>query len=607
MDCDCAFEDISTISSFCGNNPNVTLFMSLVDLMLRTSCRIADPCRRTSGKFKSMPTEFDFIIAGGGVAGSVVAARLSENPKWKVLLLEAGPEEPTTTGVPAFAVSAIGTSLDWGFKTQPQNGACLSSGGSCYWPRGKMLGGTGSMTGMMYMRGNREIYDSWARQGNVGWSYLECLPFFKKSETNKNPESVEMNYHGTKGPLVVQKFPYQPKFIDDLIKAGKEIGYRNGDLNGANQTGIAVAQVMVDGGIRASTPRMYLRPASKRKNLMVSVNSRVTRIIIDRLSKRATGVEYIDSTGVLRKVNAKKEVILSAGAVGSPHLLLLSGVGPAKDLSRHNITVIHDLPKVGQNLHNHVSINVKFLIKDNNKRMLTMNAIKEYVNNGTGPLSSTGLTQTTAFLKSKYATNGIPDLQVFFDGFSASCSSSGIADECNDGSFTENCGDREINARPTNVMTQSKGYLTLKSGDPMDYPLIYPNYLSEQRDVDILVEGIKLMINITKTDALKKWNIKIKQDIEPKCKHLEFTSDQYWECVIRTNTGPENHPAGSCKMGPFSEDAVVDPELRVHGIPNLRVIDASIFPYVPNSNPIAAIVMVAEKGSHMIRGAWKSC
>ncbi|CAH1392723.1 unnamed protein product [Nezara viridula] len=598
MSCQCSFDDTSYLSTYCGTAANITVLMSLVDIMLRSNCRIADPCRRATPFAFYRPEEYDFIVVGGGVAGPVVASRLSENYNWKVLLLEAGPEEPTTTSVPAFSVSAIGTKLDWGFRTQPQKGACLNSGGVCYWPRGKMMGGTGSMTGMMYTRGNKDIYNGWAKNGNVGWSYEECLPFFKMSETNKNPDIIEKEYHGTDGPLVVQQFPYQPQFAEDLLRAGEEIGYRVGDLNGFNQTGINVAQMMVEDGIRSNTPRVYLRPHHNRKNLVIKINSRVTRVLINEQSKRAEGVEFIDIDGTIKWVRAKKEVILSAGAVGSPHLLLLSGVGPKEDLEKHNITVIQNL-KVGQNLHNHVSVPVSIVGRSAySDKMKSKSVLREYLDNGTGPMSCTGLTQVTAFLKSKYAGH-MPDLQVFFDGFLAGCSL--FAKEGNEGDDDEVL---HLNARPTNILTLSKGYLTLKSNDPLDYPLIYSNYLTEERDVDILVDGIKKTIQITQTNALKHWNLKLDPTPKEKCAHLPFETDEYWKCVIRWYTGPENHPAGSCKMGPSATDAVVDPELRVHGIPNMRVIDASIFPYAPNSNPIAAIIMVAEKGSYMIQSAW---
>nr|XP_024217684.1 glucose dehydrogenase [FAD, quinone]-like [Halyomorpha halys] len=461
-----------------------------------------------------------------------------------------------------------------------------------------MLGGTGAMTGMTYMRGHKDIFNGWAKNGNGGWSYEACLPFFKKSENNKNPDIIEKEYHGTDGPLVVQQFPYQPQFAEDLLRAVEEIGYRVGDLNGVNQTGISVAQKMVEDGVRSSTSRAYLRPHLNRKNLVIKINSRVTRVLINQQSKRAEGVVFIDLDGTIKCVLARKEVILSAGTFGSPHLLLLSGVGPKVELEKLNIKVIQNL-NVGQNLHNHVSVSISIVGHSTNSlRLNSKSVLREYLDNGTGPLSSTGLTQVTGFLKSKY-TGDIPDLQVWFDSFSAGCPLfQKDGNEANDDNVVK------IKARPANVLPRSKGYLTLKSNDPLDYPLIYPNYLAEERDVDILVDGIKTIIQIIETNALKKYNLKVESTPKEKCAHLPFAKDQYWKCLVKWYTETENHSSGTCKMGPSPTDAVVDPELRVHGIPNLRVIDESIFPYGPNSNPIASIVMVAEKGSCMIQRRW---
>ncbi|RZF42118.1 hypothetical protein LSTR_LSTR006711 [Laodelphax striatellus] len=601
--CQCQFDDSSHLANSCGIASNVTLIMSLVDLLIRTNCKMADPCRRASRNLQVNENKFDFIVVGAGVAGSVVASRLSEHAGWKVLLLEAGPEEPTTTSVPAFAVSAIGTQLDWKYRTEPQPSACQANAGVCKWPRGKMVAGTGAMTGMMYTRGHKDLFDNWASDGNTGWSYEECLPYFKKSENNLNPESIDKDFHGKSGPMTVQRFPYQPPLIRDMIKAGESMGYGERDLNGRNQTGFAIAQVMVKDGMRASSARMYLRPAMKRNNLFVKINSHVTRVVIDRWTRRATGVEYRDADGNTHKATAMKEVILSGGAIGSPHVLLLSGVGPRSDLKKLGIPVVKDL-KVGHNLHNHVSIGFSFFINDPNKRMLTMDAVHQYINSRSGPLASTGLTQMTAFLKSKYVKDNIPDLQLFFDGYSASCSHSGRSDECGDGKIGS-CGRRTINARPTNIMTKSKGHLTLKSTDPLEHPAIYPNYLTDQDDVNVLIEGINFMIQMTKSDVLKKWGFELNEKPAKGCEHIKFASNKYWECLIRNHTSPENHQAGTCKMGPVGDpSAVVDPELRVHGITNLRVIDASIFPLVPNANPIASIIMVAEKGADMIKAAW---
>lgn len=241
--CDNTWSDSSFLSGSCGTTGGLALFMSLVDLVIRSQCDVSDPCRRVTGRRSfpagsAHPEELDFIVVGGGVAGSVVAARLSEVPGWTVGLLEAGPEEPSTTSVPAFATAAAGTYLDWQYVTVPQRNACLNTGGLCAWPRGKMLGGTGAMTGMMYSRGHRLVYDAWRDAGIVGWGYDDVLPYFKKSESNRNPELVEREYHGFDGPVTVQQFQHRPDMAESIVQAGAELGYRAGDLNGHNQTGM---------------------------------------------------------------------------------------------------------------------------------------------------------------------------------------------------------------------------------------------------------------------------------------------------------------------------------------------------------------------------------
>ncbi|XP_014239854.1 glucose dehydrogenase [FAD, quinone]-like isoform X1 [Cimex lectularius] len=600
MECNCYFEDSSYLGRSCGTNPNVTLFMSLVDLMLRSSCRIAQPCSRTQPTTNYDTNRFDFIVIGGGVAGSVVASRLSENKNWRVLLVEAGPEEATTTTVPSFSNKAIGTDLDWKYKTVNEREACLSTAGICELPRGKMMGGSGSISGMMYTRGHKEIYNSWARQGNVGWTYFECLQFFKKAEKNLNPEIIDKLYHGTEGPITVQRFTYKPEMTDDIVKAGQILGYSDRDLNGHNQTGFTIAQIMVDNGIIASTPRMYIRNKKRRNNLFISLNSTVQKVLINKQSKKAFGVEIVDDNGKLRVAYAKKEIILSAGAFGSPHILMLSGVGPAESLQKHGIEVIQDL-RVGENLHNHVAVSLNFFIKTNNtQNPLNLNSLNEYLMNHTGPLASTGLTQITGFMHTKYSQY-MPDIQMFFEGFSPSCPS----DNYHHTHFGYSDDKQVITMRPTNILPKSVGYLTLKSSDPNDMPLIQMNYLTNYSDVEVLKEGIKLAIRLSETEPLKKWGIELDKRPQQNCTQFSFGTDAYWECIIKQYTYPENHPGGSCKMGPHaSKGAVVDPELRVHGITNLRVIDASIFPYVPNGNPISAVIMTAEKGSYMIQGAW---
>ncbi|XP_043512691.1 glucose dehydrogenase [FAD, quinone]-like isoform X2 [Frieseomelitta varia] len=593
------------MASKCGVK---TSFTSLFEKLIASTCDLTDPCRRL-GK-EEVPNEwFDFIIVGGGVAGPIIARRLSDNPWWRVLLIEAGPEEPSMTSIPGLAVHAVNSTLDWNFKTEPTEPhptACLETGGVCTWPRGRMMSGTGGMYGMMYTRGHPEVYNSWARSGATGWSYDEIAHYFEQAEDPIDPQilSDKERTVPVPGPMKIQYYPDKPAFADELLKAATELGYRTSRLKEYTQTGFMVAPMTTDNGVRGTTSRNYLRPVHGRTNLRVLINAQVTRVLINQWQNKAYGVELIDKDGYRRIVKADKEVVLSAGAIGSPHILLNSGIGPKEHLTKLGLHVVKDLP-VGRNLHNHVSVAVHFSIRDTAYEPMTMSSVNEYLETRTGPLSSTGLTQVTAFLESSYAVAGVPDIQMFFDGFSPNCPRTGLEFECLNGAIGFCSDRRQIVVRPTTVTVGSRGHLRLRSGDPTSPPLIYPNYFVDTRDLKVLVEGVRKAIELTSTRTMRKWDLRLETGVHPLCTNYHFASDAYWECHVRAATGPENHQSGTCKMGAYDDrTAVVDPELRVRGVSNVRVADASVFPTVPNSNPVGAIMMVAEKAADMITNAW---
>lgn len=595
----CQFQDSTLLRNSCG--AQATLFMTFVEMILQSQLSISDACNRL--KLVEQPEDrYDFIVVGAGISGSVVASRLSEISRWKVLLLEAGSDEPTAAQVPGLSPAAFSrTDFSWNYTTEPQDNACLRAKGICNWPRGKSVGGTGIINGMMYTRGNAKDYDAWAEAGNVGWSYEDVLPYFIKSENNGNPELVEEEYHGFNGLLPVQQLPYQPELAHSIIEAAVELGYPERDVNGRNKSSFAVAQLMYRNGVRVTTASAFLRPFRNRSNLDVTTNARVTKVLIDRRTLRAVGVEYIKNNEFF-KVKARKEIILSAGAINSPQLLLLSGVGPQEDLESLDIKVLADL-SVGRNLHNHVAARVRFSINEYAIRQLSMESLYQYVNFLRGPLASTGLSQLTGFVKSKYAEEDYPDLQIFFSGYSTKCSNTGLIQECENGSM-KNCGRREIAIRPTLVDVRSKGVLKLRSSNPLDHPLLFPNYLTKKQDINILKEGIQFALKMSRTKALKAWGMQAIKQYKG-CENFEYGTDDYWECVIVTHTGAEHHQSGTAKMGPsYDPEAVVDPQLRVYRITSLRVIDASIFPMLPRANPVSSLVMIAEKGSDMIKRTW---
>lgn len=452
--------------------------------------------------------------------------------------------------------------------------------------------------GMMYIRGSPHDFDHWARLGNPGWSYKEVLPYFLKSEDNKQMKIMDAGYHSVGGPLPVSLYPYQPPMVHSIIQAGKELGYPVRDLNGAKFSGFTIAQMTSKNGVRYSLARAFLRTAKNRPNLHIMLNTTVTKVLIEPKKKIAFGVEVFRGDGKTHRILSKKEVILSGGTVNSPQILLVSGIGPKKDLRAVNVPVVHDLPGVGRNLHNHVSFPVYFRVNESlSTPDLNWDAATKYLFHRDGLMSGTGLTQVTAIIHSKLAPpiEDYPDLQFFFNGYWANCAKSGRTDD----------NSRVVSFTPSLTHPRSQGWMKLKSNCPFGHPAIYAKYLSHKADVDALVDGVRIAKRLAGTDALKKYGLRLVQTPVKGCEAHKFDSDDYWECAVRRDTGPENHQAGSCRMGPrVDPEAVVDAQLRVHGVLRLRVVDASIMPLVTSGNTMAPVVMIAEKGSDMIKDQW---
>ncbi|XP_017785104.1 PREDICTED: glucose dehydrogenase [FAD, quinone] [Nicrophorus vespilloides] len=599
MSCNCPVTQPGpTLASTCGGAPFM-LFMGLLEVFLRSQCDLEDPCGRPE-QTPLLP-EYDFIVVGGGSAGAVVASRLSEIPEWRVLLIEAGLDEPTGTQVPSMFLNFIGSDIDWAYQTEPEPEACLAEEGQkCYWPRGKVLGGTSVMNGMMYIRGSRRDFDNWAAMGNEGWSYDDVLPYFLKSEDNKQLDKVDRGYHGTGGPLTVSQFPYHPPLSKALLKAGEEMGYKVRDLNGAFHTGFSIAQTTNKNGSRLSTARAFLRPFKNRRNLHILLNSTVTKVLINQTTKTAYGVELLHN-GRKQVVYTNKEIIVSGGAVNSPQILLLSGIGPSEELRDVNVPAIHELPGVGKNLQNHVAYFVNFFINDTNSSPLNWATAMEYLLFRDGLMSGTGISEVTGLVNTKYNDPNLddPDMQFFFGGFLANCAKTGQVGE----KLDEHS--RSVQIIPAVIHPKSRGYLKLRSDDPTMPPMIYARYYTHPDDIKVMVEGIKIAIAMSETNALKRYGFKLDKTPTAGCEKIPFGSDKYWECSAKQQTGPENHQAGSCKMGPASDPmAVVNDQLQVHGIDRLRVIDASIMPVVTSGNTNAPTIMIAERGSDLIKQRW---
>ncbi|CAK1590623.1 unnamed protein product [Parnassius mnemosyne] len=599
--CDCPMTQPGpTLAATCGGGAFM-LFMGLLEVFLKSQCDLEDPCGRTEFR-QHMDSVYDFIVVGGGSAGSVVAARLSEVPEWRVLLIEAGFDEPTGTQVPSMFLNFVGSSIDWGYHTEPEPAACLGEKESrCYWPRGKVLGGTSVMNGMMYIRGSRKDYDSWAAAGIEGWSYDDVLPYFLKSEDNKQVDEMDPGYHATGGPLTVSQFPYHPPLSYSLVEAGEELGYSARDLNGEKHSGFMIAQTTNRNGSRLSAARAFLRPARRRANLHVLLNATATRLLVDRTTRHAYAVQLRDSFGRMQTVYANNEIILSAGAVASPQLLQLSGVGDPSVLARVGVPLVHKLPAVGRNLHNHVTHFVSFTINDNDTSPLNWATAMEYLLFRDGLMSGTGISEVTGFINTKYAdpAGDNPDIQLFFSGYLADCAKTGMVGE------SRGNGSRTIQMFPAVLHPKSRGRIEIASNDPFAPPKIYANYLTHPDDVKTLIEGIKFAIKLSETKALKKYGFKLDKTPVAGCEKFKFGCDAYWECAVRMQTGPENHQAGSCKMGPRGDPtAVVDHLLQVQGIDRLRVADASVLPAVPSGNTHAPVVMLAERAADFIKQRW---
>ncbi|KAJ8985234.1 hypothetical protein NQ317_018263 [Molorchus minor] len=575
---------------------------------------------------------------GGGSAGAVVASRLSEIPQWKVLLLEAGPDENEISDVPSLAAYLQLSKLDWAYKTEYTGRACLGmKNGQCNWPRGKVLGGSSVLNYMLYVRGNRKDYDHWEALGNPGWNYDNVLRYFIKSEDNRNPYLAKTPYHGKGGLLTVQESPWRTPLVVAFVEAGLEMGYPIRDINGADQAGFMVAQGTIRRGARCSTAKAFLRPIKLRKNIHIGLNAHVTRILINPANMRAFGVEYV-RYGRKQVVLARKEVILSAGAINTPQIMMLSGIGPKRELTKHGIPVLKDLP-VGENLQDHVGMGgLTFrvdppvsIVQD---RFQAFPMTMQYVVNGRGPMTTLGGVEGLAFVNTYLGNRSWPDIQFHMAPASINSDAGvrvrkvlGITDELYNSVYRPISNQDVWTLMPLLLRPRSRGWVRLRNKNPFEAPLINANYFEDPFDVKTLVEGLykkkrlsrrappkpsvfpgaKIAINISEAEAFKKFGSRIHRIPFPNCRNHRFGSDEYWKCHIRTISMTIYHPVGTCKMGPaWDKEAVVDPRLRVYGVGGLRVIDASIMPTIPSGNTNAPAIMVGEKGADLVKEDWSS-
>jgi choline dehydrogenase len=531
-------------------------------------------------------TSYDYIIVGAGSAGCVLANRLSSDPSVKVCVLEAGPPDnsPFIHMPIGIVYMMLSRSLNWRYFTEPQ--AHLNQR-RMFWPRGKTLGGSSSSNAMVYTRAHAEDYNQWAALGNMGWSYADVLPLFKMAEHNERGANA---FHGSNGPLNVADLRTPNVLSGVYVQACVAAGYvQNNDFNGASQEGVGLYQVTQKNGERWSAARAYLHPVIKRPNLTVLTKAHTTQIVLD--GKRACGVVVVQN-GKTMRLQATREVLLSGGAINSPQLLMLSGIGPANQLQPHGIPVLHELPGVGQNLQDHLDVLVvhectKPVSLGISWRTLLAQSrhLYHYLRYRKGPLT-TNSAEGGGFVKSD-PQQAIPDLQFHFspahlDDHAHTLSRAAFT------LFGHGYALHVCDLRP-----KSRGHIGLHSADPFAHALVEPNYLSHPDDMETLLKGVKAARKVLATQAFDAYRGK---EIFP---GSAVQSDEQIRAFIRQKAGTIYHPVGTCKMG-HDAMSVVDSHLKVHGIAGLRVVDASIMPTLVGGNTNAPTIMIAEKAAAMI-------
>ncbi|XP_057671734.1 glucose dehydrogenase [FAD, quinone]-like [Diorhabda carinulata] len=572
------------------------------------------------GKYSANQT-YDFIVIGSGPSGAVIANRLSEVPEWNVLLIEAGTVPSVLTDIPAICGSWQFTGYDWGYWTQPQHQFCKGCiKNSLKYGHGKVLGGTSIINFMIHVRGNRRDYDRWAKLGNPGWSYKEVFPYFLKSE-DARIEKADKGYHNKGGYLTVSDIPFRSQLIEDMVQSAIEAGYQYVDYNGKEQIGVSYVQSQTRDGKRCSAEKAFLRPIANRKNLKILLKSRVVKILIDPNTKQAYGVKFARNKKYYYAF-ANKEVILSAGGLNSPQLLMLSGIGPEDHLKELDIPLLANLP-VGKKMYDHATfMGLSFEMNENVALdqiaiLRNVTTLIDFVEGSKGPYTSIGGVEGLIYLQTKESTDPdplYPDMElILLGGNLGSDRGQTFREMLNIPRSTydkvwkpyENKGWYQIS--PMLLHPKSVGSLRLSSKNPFRWPKIYANFFTdtENKDIKTFIAAIREIQRLSRTNVMKKLGAKLIQTPIPGCEGEIFDSDDYWECALRSLTSSLWHQVSTCKMGPKQDpEAVVDNEGKVHGIRNLRVADTSIIPITLSAHTAAPSYMIGERISDFIKEKW---